>query len=80
MTSRTDRLLERLDARLQKLPDAAARRRLLTNLIAGWEGRYAAWQRTDGASEWTAPGAEPVNAVDFIETLTGLGARMRSVT
>lgn len=78
-SSRADRLLERLDVELKKLPTAAARRRLLENLITGWEGRYLAWQRTEGQSEWCPPGQEPASAVDFVVTLSGLAARMRSV-
>ncbi|MFL6797444.1 MAG: hypothetical protein ACJ8F3_08525 [Xanthobacteraceae bacterium] len=75
--SRTDRFLCRIDRHLPTLPDRASRCAFLDGQLAGWEHRYACFVGSEGASE-PAREAEPVQAADFLMTITGLAARRRA--
>jgi hypothetical protein len=79
-TSRSDRLLSRVDDALAGLSSASERRRFIQLLTEFWERRYHAWVHTGGLSEWVAPGADPIHANDFLLVLTGLQARLKEVT
>jgi hypothetical protein len=75
-SDRADRYLARLDGHLAKLPADRARRTVELELRK-WEIRYAAWIASNGATEYCAPGAEPVQATDFLLTIAGLGERSK---
>jgi hypothetical protein len=74
-SDRADRYLARLDAHLATLPADRAHRTVELELRK-WELKYAAWVASKGATEYCEPGAEPIQAVDFIATITGLGTRL----
>lgn len=76
---RTERFMARIDAHLAALPNAKARRDFLDRQIAGWSHRYAAFVCSNGLSEYVEPGAAPIQAADFMLTISGLAAR-RSAT
>src|SRR5437016_1379114 len=74
---RTGRYLERLDRHLGTLAGERARRAFLDAQIAVWEGRYARFVASDGASE--PPGEwPPPQAADFLLTIAALAERRAS--
>jgi hypothetical protein len=73
--TRADRFLDCVDHELADM-EPAARDAFLSRLIDQWEHRYATWRRTEGASEQCAYRHDPIDATDFLLTLTGLAARL----
>jgi hypothetical protein len=77
---RAARFLARLDDHLPELAGHASRRAFLDGQLEGWERRYARFISTEGASEPVVDPADPLQAADFLLTITGLAARRAAHT
>ena len=78
--TRSSRYLARVDAHLPTLAGDAARRGFLAAQFGIWERRYARFVATGGASEEAAPCSQPIDASDFLLTISGLGRRLDQVS
>jgi hypothetical protein len=76
VSSRADRFLARVGQQIAGL-DGVQRAAFLDNQLLRWERKYAAWRYSHGTSEFTAAGAEPIVAADFVLTIAGLAAIRR---
>jgi hypothetical protein len=74
-TGRATRFIDRIDAHLPTLKDAAARRDFLEQQLDGWERRYARFLATEGDCEPVTAANDPPQAADFLLTITELAAR-----
>jgi hypothetical protein len=74
-SDRSGRFLARLDRELRALADDDARAAFLDRQLARWEGRYARFIASAGASEPLVDPAEAPQAADFLITIVALAAR-----
>jgi hypothetical protein len=70
VTTRTDRLVKRIDAHVEKLPNDRLRRAFLDSQIGGWEHRYSRFIASCGASEAKCKVGYQPQAADFLLTIS----------
>jgi hypothetical protein len=74
MSAHVEKYLIRIDAHLQTIGGAHARRRFLERQLRGWEVRYANFMMRDDDEPITA---DQPTASDYLLTICGLASRLR---